>query len=50
MKRKYVIYIHYCGMCRDVAVEAFTESQALALAKMQATQLELAHGRFEVSA
>lgn len=50
MKRKYLVYIHYCGMCRDVAIEAYTASQALALAKIQATPLELAHGRFEVSA
>lgn len=48
MKNRYTVLILLWGTGREVYVSAFTPSQAISLAKMQATPAELAGGKFEV--
>lgn len=44
----YCVYIDCAGNCREVYVDAFTPSQAIALAKMTATATELRWATFTV--
>jgi len=48
MKKSFRVYILLWGTGRDVHVDAFTPAQAIALAKMQATPMEIKAATFEI--